>query len=86
VAGWTVLILLVLVVASVPVAAVLGVLTLALDQMYMDGRLAAAIGEFTWDKSKEFVLVAIPRSCCAPGLRGACTERSSSGCPGCPAA
>jgi tripartite ATP-independent transporter DctM subunit len=60
VAGWTVLILLVLVVASVPVAAVLGVLTLALDQMYMDGRLAAAIGEFTWDKSKEFVLVAIP--------------------------
>ena len=59
-AGWTVLILLVLVVASVPVAAVLGVLTLALDQMYMDGRLAVAIGEFTWDKSKEFVLVAVP--------------------------
>jgi tripartite ATP-independent transporter DctM subunit len=59
-AGWTVVILLVLVVASVPVAAVLGVLTLALDQMYMDGRLAVAIGEFTWDKSKEFVLVAVP--------------------------
>jgi len=59
-AGYTILILLVLVVASVPVAAVLGVLTLALDQMYMDGRLAVAIGEFTWDKSKEFVLVAVP--------------------------
>ncbi len=59
-AGWTILILLLLVAASVPVAAVLGVLTLALDAMYMDGRLSIAIGEFTWDKSKEFVLVAVP--------------------------
>ena len=59
-AGYTVLILLVLVAASVPVAAVLGVLTVALDTMYMDGRLSVAIGEFTWDKSKEFVLVAVP--------------------------
>jgi tripartite ATP-independent transporter DctM subunit len=59
-AGYTILILLVLVAASVPVAAVLGVLTLALDAMYMDGRLSVAIGEFTWDKSKEFVLVAVP--------------------------
>lgn len=58
--GYSVLILLVLVAASVPVAAVLGVLTLALDAMYMDGRLSMAIGEFTWDKSKEFVLVAVP--------------------------
>ena len=59
-AGWIVIILLVLVFASVPVAAVLGILSLSLDQMYMDGRLALAIGEFTWDKSKEFILVAIP--------------------------
>jgi tripartite ATP-independent transporter DctM subunit len=57
---WIIVILLVLVFASVPVAATLGVLSLSLDQMYMDGRLARAIGEFTWDKSKEFILVAIP--------------------------
>jgi tripartite ATP-independent transporter DctM subunit len=59
-AGWIVLILLVLVVASIPVAAVLGVLTFALDDIYMAGRLKGAIGEFVWDKSKDFVLVAIP--------------------------
>ncbi|MGB7184277.1 MAG: TRAP transporter large permease subunit, partial [Burkholderiaceae bacterium] len=59
-AGWIVVILLVLVFASVPVAAVLGVLSLAVDQLFMTGRLRLAIGEFTWDKSKDFVLVAIP--------------------------
>ena len=59
-AGWIVLILLVLVVASVPVAAVLGVLTFTLDDIYMAGRLKGAIGEFVWDKSKDAVLVAIP--------------------------
>lgn len=59
-AGWIVLILLVLVVASVPVAAVLGVLSFSLDEIFMSGRLKGAIGEFVWDKSKEFVLVAIP--------------------------
>ena len=58
--GTIVLILLVLVVASIPVAAVLGVLTFTLDEIYMAGRLKGAIGEFVWDKSKEFVLVAIP--------------------------
>ncbi|MBX2824865.1 MAG: TRAP transporter large permease [Gammaproteobacteria bacterium] len=57
---WIILILLVLVVASVPVAAVLGILTFTLDDLYMAGRLKGAIGEFVWDKSKEFVLVAIP--------------------------
>lgn len=59
-AGWIVAILLILVVASVPVAAVLGILSLSLDQIFMGGRLRLGIGEFTWDKSKEFVLVAIP--------------------------
>lgn len=59
-AGWIVIILLVLVIASVPVAAVLGILSLSLDQLFMGGRLRLGIGEFTWDKSKEFVLVAIP--------------------------
>jgi C4-dicarboxylate transporter, DctM subunit len=57
---WIIVILLVLVFASVPVAATLGVLSLSLDQLYMNGRLARAIGEFTWDKSKEYILVAIP--------------------------
>ena len=59
-AGWIVLILLALVVASVPVAAVLGILSFSLDEIFMAGRLKGAIGEFVWDKSKEFVLVAIP--------------------------
>ena len=57
---WIIIILLVLVFASVPVAAVLGILSLSLDEMYMNGRLSRAVGEFTWDKSKEFILVAIP--------------------------
>ena len=57
---WTVVILAVLVLSAVPVAAVLGILTLTLDQMQFDGNLSLAIGEFTWDKSKEFILVAIP--------------------------
>lgn len=58
--GTTVTILLVLVFASVPVAAVLGMLGLSLDHLYFDGRLAPAVGEITWDKSKEFILVAVP--------------------------
>jgi tripartite ATP-independent transporter DctM subunit len=59
-AGWIVVALLILVLAAVPVAAVLGILAIGLDHVYMDGRLSVAIGEFTWDKSKEFILVAIP--------------------------
>ncbi|MEL6374288.1 MAG: TRAP transporter large permease [Pseudomonadota bacterium] len=59
-AGYIVAALLVLVAAAVPVAAVLGILSLGLDYAFMDGRLSLALGEFTWDKSKEFLLVAIP--------------------------
>ena len=59
-AAWIIVALLVLVIAAVPVAAVLGILTIGLDYIYTDGRLVVAIGEFTWDKSKEFILVAIP--------------------------
>ncbi len=59
-AGWIVVALLILVVSAVPVAAVLGILTIGLDYIFMGGRLSIAIGEFTWDKSKEFILVAIP--------------------------
>ncbi|MCA8928499.1 MAG: TRAP transporter large permease [Alphaproteobacteria bacterium] len=57
---WAIVIMMVLVIGAVPVAAVLGVLSLSLDYLYMDGRLSLAIGEFTWDKSKEFILVAVP--------------------------
>ena len=59
-AVWAVLILAVLVISAVPVAAVLGILTLTLDQMQFDGSMSRAIGEFVWDKSKEFILVAVP--------------------------
>ena len=53
-------ILLVLVFAAIPVAAVLGTLSLLLDELFFRGRLTPAIGEFTWEKSKEFILVAVP--------------------------
>ena len=56
----TLVVLLVLVLAAVPVAAVLGVLSFVLDELFFRGRLTPAIGEFTWDKSKEFILVAVP--------------------------
>ena len=56
----TLIVLLVLVIAAVPVAAVLGVLSFVLDELFFRGRLTPAIGEFTWDKSKEFILVAVP--------------------------
>ncbi|MGZ0187156.1 MAG: TRAP transporter large permease [Alphaproteobacteria bacterium] len=52
--------LMVLVLAAVPVAAVLGILSFVLDEIAMDGRLTLGIGEIIWDKSKEFILVAIP--------------------------
>ena len=52
--------LLVLVIAAVPVAAVLGILSFVLDEIAMDGRLTAGISEIVWDKSKEFILVAVP--------------------------
>jgi tripartite ATP-independent transporter DctM subunit len=53
-------ILLALIIAAVPVGAVLGILTFSLDELFMNGRLTPAIGEFVWDKSKEFILVAVP--------------------------
>ncbi len=58
--GWIVAVLIVLILAAVPVAAVLGLLSMGLDEAYMGGRLSRAMGEFIWDKQKEFILVAIP--------------------------
>ena len=59
-AAWIVVALMVLVIAAVPVAAILGILSFGLDALYFGGRLRPAIGEFVWDKSKEFILVAVP--------------------------
>lgn len=59
-AGWILAGLMVLVVAAVPVAAVLGILSFALDEIAMEGRLTPGLSEIIWDKSKEFILVAVP--------------------------
>ncbi len=56
-------ILLVLLAASVPVAATLGVLGLVLEWTYMggwDSTLHLALGEIVWQNAVEYVLVAIP--------------------------
>ena len=52
--------LLVLVFSAVPVAAVLGILSLGLDVAFMEGRLRRGIGDFVWEQSKEYILVAVP--------------------------
>ena len=59
-AAWILIGLLILVISAVPVAAVLGILSFVLDQIAMGGKLQAGIGEIVWDKSKEFILVAVP--------------------------
>ena len=47
--AWILIGLLILVVAAVPVAAVLGILSFVLDEIAMDGRLTLGIGEIVWD-------------------------------------
>ena len=59
-AAWILTGLLILVLAAVPVAAVLGILSFILDEITMGGRLTAGLAEIVWDKSKEFILVAVP--------------------------
>jgi C4-dicarboxylate transporter DctM subunit len=58
--GASLWILLVLLAAAVPVAAALGVLGLALSQMYSKLPLELAMGEMAWATSNNFLLVAIP--------------------------
>lgn len=55
-----VLILLVLIGLSIPVAAALGVLGLILDPLFSMLPLSRAMGELAWSSSNEFLLVAIP--------------------------
>ena len=58
--GWILAGLMILVLAAVPVAAVLGILSFVLDEVTMGGRLTAGLAEIIWEKSKEFILVAVP--------------------------
>ena len=55
-----VLLLLVLIGLSIPVAAALGVLGLVLDPLFSMLPLSRAMGELAWSSSNEFLLVAIP--------------------------
>ena len=54
------ILLLVLLGISIPVAAALGVLGLILDPLYSSLPLQRAMGEMAWGSSNEFLLVAIP--------------------------
>ena len=56
----TLVILLSLIALSVPVAAALGWLSLALNQLFMPMPLYRALGDIAWQNSTEFLLVAIP--------------------------
>jgi tripartite ATP-independent transporter DctM subunit len=55
-----VVILLVLIAAAVPVGAVLGILSLSLDEIFSRGRRSLMLGDFVWEQSIEYILVAIP--------------------------
>jgi len=57
---WIVLALLVLLLAAIPVGAVLGVLGFGSDALYASGRLSRAIGNIYWEKSTDFLLISAP--------------------------
>ena len=58
---WSIIIaLMVLILAAVPVGAVLGLLSMGLDEVFMRGRLSRAMGEFIWEQQRNFLLIAIP--------------------------
>jgi tripartite ATP-independent transporter DctM subunit len=56
----TLFLLIVLLALSVPVAAVMGVLGLALNQLFAAMPLHLALGEVAWNSSSEYILIAIP--------------------------
>ena len=58
--GTTLTVLLTLIALSVPIAAVLGVLALALAQFYSVMPLHFALGDVMWENGIEFLLIAIP--------------------------
>lgn len=55
-----IVILLALISAAVPVGAVLGILSLSLDEIFSRGRRSLMLGDFVWEQSIEYILVAIP--------------------------
>ena len=52
--------LVILLAVSVPVAAVMGVLGLALNNFYSQSPLYRAMGDIIWNSSSEYILIAIP--------------------------
>lgn len=58
--GTTLIILIVLIALSIPIAAALGTLGLALDQIFSGGFLWRGLADNAWQTSIEFLLVAIP--------------------------
>ena len=58
--GTALLLLVALLAVSVPVAAVMGVLGLALNQFFSSVPLYLAMGEIVWNASSEYILIAIP--------------------------
>lgn len=58
--GTTLILLLVLLAAALPVAGALGTLGLLLDKLYSKMPLSLALGEVAWSSSKDFLLVSIP--------------------------
>ena len=58
--GTALFLLIVLLAISVPVAAVMGVLGLALNQFYSSMPLYRAMGDIIWNASAEYILIAIP--------------------------
>ena len=58
--GTALALLIVLLAISVPVAAVMGVLGLALNQFYSSMPLYRAMGDIVWNSSAEYILIAIP--------------------------
>ncbi|QDO96263.1 TRAP transporter large permease [Ferrovibrio terrae] len=58
--GTTLVLLLALLAAAIPVAGALGTLGLLLDKIYSKMPLSLALGEVAWSSSKDFLLVSIP--------------------------
>lgn len=56
----TLVILFALLAVSVPVAAVMGVLSLALSKLYASMPLELAMGEIIWSASSDYILIAVP--------------------------
>ncbi len=58
--GTALFLLIVLLAISIPVAAVMGVLGLALNQLFASMPLYRAMGDIIWNSSSEYILIAIP--------------------------